>query len=183
MSFLCFNPMMRSTFSMIDRFDVTASLSRPTREGSDAGGNRLRRDATTFDHDCARRSRSAGQFPEAMHHGGHSCGEVTMWCPNDYLGMGQHPEVLAAMHAAIDRCGAGISVDVITGPGGRQMKSDPPTRLKPTDAGPGSGIERLRPRHHSLAQAAANEPTWCAGLKAATPIISLREKTARPCIL
>src|SRR5260370_714813 len=138
--------MMRSTFSMIDSFDVTAALSRRTREGSDAGGNRLRRDATDCDHDCARRSRAAGKLPEAMHHGGHSCGEVTMWCPNDYLGMGQHPEVLAAMHATIDRCGAGISVDVITGPGGRQMKSDPPTRLKPTDAGPGSGIERLRPR-------------------------------------
>ena len=51
--------------------------------------------------------RRAGHFPRAMHYHSHGCREVTVWCANDYLGMGQHPAVLAAMHAAIDRCGAG----------------------------------------------------------------------------
>jgi 5-aminolevulinate synthase len=51
--------------------------------------------------------RRAGAFPRATHHGGDSQNEVTVWCSNDYLGMGQNPKVLAAMHEAIDRCGAG----------------------------------------------------------------------------
>jgi 5-aminolevulinate synthase len=49
--------------------------------------------------------RRAGAFPRAFDHRNNS--EITVWCSNDYLGMGQHPQVLAAMHQAIDRAGAG----------------------------------------------------------------------------
>jgi 5-aminolevulinate synthase len=55
--------------------------------------------------------RSAGRFPRALRHRSAAEGggteEVIVWCSNDYLGMGQHPVVLAAMQEAIVRSGAG----------------------------------------------------------------------------
>lgn len=52
--------------------------------------------------------RHRGDFPRAAHHkNGEVVGEVTVWCSNDYLGMGQSAPVLRAMHAALDECGAG----------------------------------------------------------------------------
>ncbi len=51
--------------------------------------------------------RERGAFPAARRRKGGDISEVTVWCSNDYLGMGQHPAVLAAMHEAIDSAGAG----------------------------------------------------------------------------
>ncbi len=52
--------------------------------------------------------RRKGQFPHAVWtRPDGSEKDITVWCGNDYLGMGQHPEVLAAMHEALDATGAG----------------------------------------------------------------------------
>ena len=51
--------------------------------------------------------RQRGGFPRADLHNGGQQRPITVWCSNDYLGMGQHPDVIAAMHAAIDAAGAG----------------------------------------------------------------------------
>ena len=51
--------------------------------------------------------RHAGDFPRAARHTGEDAHDVTVWCSNDYLGMGQHDAVIAAMHEAIEKCGAG----------------------------------------------------------------------------
>ncbi len=49
--------------------------------------------------------RKAGSFPQAK---SYITGKtVTVWCSNDYLGMGQHPKVISAMSEAIGRFGAG----------------------------------------------------------------------------
>ncbi|MHA1568480.1 MAG: 5-aminolevulinate synthase, partial [Alphaproteobacteria bacterium] len=51
--------------------------------------------------------RHAGDFPRATRHAGSGTGDVTVWCSNDYLGMGQHPLVRQAMIDAIEKVGAG----------------------------------------------------------------------------
>jgi len=52
--------------------------------------------------------RDKGNFPHATwHRPDGTDAPVTVWCGNDYLGMGQHPAVLNAMHEALDATGAG----------------------------------------------------------------------------
>ena len=51
--------------------------------------------------------RHSGSFPKATRFLGDETQEVTVWCSNDYLGMGQNEQVANAMHKAIDECGAG----------------------------------------------------------------------------
>jgi len=51
--------------------------------------------------------RHKGRFPRATRYVDAGTHDVTVWCSNDYLGMGQHEDVLDAMHDALDTCGAG----------------------------------------------------------------------------
>ena len=51
--------------------------------------------------------RHAGAFPKARVRRDGKIKDITIWCSNDYMGMGQNPSTLAAMHEAIDLCGAG----------------------------------------------------------------------------
>jgi 5-aminolevulinate synthase len=51
--------------------------------------------------------RKVGGFPVARHHDGEAVRDVTVWCSNDYLGMGQNRQVLDAMHETLDSSGAG----------------------------------------------------------------------------
>ena len=52
-------------------------------------------------------ARRAGQFPRATNHSTVPPREVTVWCSNDYLGMGQNADVMTAMKTAIDDMGTG----------------------------------------------------------------------------
>ncbi|WP_202330597.1 5-aminolevulinate synthase [Mesorhizobium sp. L-8-3] len=51
--------------------------------------------------------RIAGSFPRAIWRSGDEAKEIIVWCSNDYLGMGQHPDVIAAQQQAAARMGTG----------------------------------------------------------------------------
>lgn len=51
--------------------------------------------------------RRRGSFPKADNYHADGRREVTIWCSNDYLGMGQNPKVITAMQQTLEQCGAG----------------------------------------------------------------------------
>ena len=51
--------------------------------------------------------RERGEFPRAIWYGPYNIKNITNWCSNDYLGMGQHKVVIDAMHTALDQTGSG----------------------------------------------------------------------------
>lgn len=51
--------------------------------------------------------RKRGEFPRASNHKDGEVKEITVWCSNDYLGMGQHPAVVKAMIDSIQTDGTG----------------------------------------------------------------------------
>lgn len=51
--------------------------------------------------------RHRGAYPNATYRTAEGSRPVTVWCSNDYLGMSQHPKVLAAMHEALEATGGG----------------------------------------------------------------------------
>src|SRR5256885_16591381 len=73
--------------------------------------------------------RRCGSFPRAYDH--RIGAEVTVWCSNDYLGMGQHPLVLAATAEELRGSGAGAG-----GPRNTSGTRHPPGLLEPELAPP-----------------------------------------------
>jgi 5-aminolevulinate synthase len=51
--------------------------------------------------------RKRGEFPRAANHKDGTVTDITVWCSNDYLGMGQHPDVVQAMVDCVQACGTG----------------------------------------------------------------------------
>ena len=100
--------------SQIDEHGADCGISRilRTRENKMDYEHFFRQELDVLRHEGRYRvfadlERRNGAFPRARHHGNTSENDITVWCSNDYLGMGQNESVLAAMHAALDACGAG----------------------------------------------------------------------------
>jgi 5-aminolevulinate synthase len=77
--------------------DYQTTLSDALRSVKDEGRYRVFADIL----------RHRGDFPRATFHTPEGPRDIIVWCSNDYLGMGQHPAVIEAMHKAIDEVGAG----------------------------------------------------------------------------
>jgi 5-aminolevulinate synthase len=102
--------------------------------------------------------RSAARFPRALWRRNETeKREIVVWCPNDYLGMGRRPEVIAAMQEAAERYGAGA--------GG--------TRNISGNNGPLVDLEAELAELHGKAAALVFTSGWISNLAAISTIASL----------
>ncbi len=81
-------------------------MNKPDYDRTFGASLQLLRDEGRY-REFADLSRIRGRFPRALYHGQSGAREITVWCSNDYLAMGQNPAVLKAMHEALDTVGAG----------------------------------------------------------------------------
>ena len=80
------------------KFDYDAHIEKALASLHDEGRYRIFTDL----------ARQAGRFPRAYDYSaGEDPREITVWCSNDYLGMGQNREVMDTMKQAIDTMGTG----------------------------------------------------------------------------
>ena len=98
------------------RYGAQMDVAAPTREADSRGVDYSRIFAQAIDrlHVEGRYRvfidilRNKGAFPNARCFAGHNGPKpITVWCSNDYLAMGQHPDVIAAMEEALHDVGAG----------------------------------------------------------------------------
>jgi len=105
--------------------------------------------------------RDAARFPRALWRRGEGASarkqEIVVWCPNDYLGMGRHPQVIAAMQEATGRYGAGA--------GG--------TRNISGNSGPLVDLERELADLHAKPAALVFTSGWISNLAAISTVASL----------
>ncbi len=101
--------------------DETGTAARSMAGNSMAGNQRANRDYDRYFNRALKRlheerryrvfadiERIAGHFPHALwRRPDGTKREITVWCSNDYLGMGQHPDVVSAMTETAKRCGVG----------------------------------------------------------------------------